>query len=55
MLLPKLDKLYAMLNGSAVYSSIDCTSGDEHIALSLEAQKKSTFVAPTGKFEFKKV
>ena len=44
-----------MLNGSHVYSSLDCTSGYHHIALSSKAQKKSAFMMPFGKLEFKKV
>ena len=44
-----------MLNSSTVYSSLDCTSGYHHIALSPKAQNKSAFVIPFGKLEFKKV
>ena len=36
--LPKIDELYAMLNGSTVYYSLDCTLGYCDIALSLEVQ-----------------
>ena len=43
-LLPKIDELNAMLNGSKVYSFLDCTSGYHLITLSLEAQNKSKFV-----------
>ena len=32
--LPKMNESYAMLNGSTVYSSLDCTSRYYHIALS---------------------
>ena len=39
-----------MLNGSTVYSSLHCTSGYHHVALSPEAQKKSAFYMPIGKF-----
>ena len=53
--LPKCDELYALLNGSIVYSSLDCTSGYHHISLSPKAQKQSTFVTPCGNLEFKKV
>ena len=49
----KIDELYVMLNSSAVYSSLDCTSGYHYIALSPEAQKKTVYVTPFGKFEFK--
>ena len=51
----KINELYTMLNGSTFHSSLDCTLGCHHIALSPEAQKNSTFVKPYGKFEFKKV
>ena len=53
--LPKLHELYVVLNGSTVYSSLDCSYGYYHIALLPEAQKKSAFVMPFGKFKFKKV
>ena len=36
---PKTDELYAMLNGSTDYSSLDCTAGSHHIALSPKTQK----------------
>ena len=52
--LPKIDELYATLLGSSVYSSLDCTSGYHHIALSEDARKKSAFVTPFGKFEYVK-
>ena len=44
--LPNIDEFYAVLNGSTVYSSLDYASGYHHIALSPEAQKKSTFEIP---------
>ena len=44
-----------MLNGLTVYSSLDCTSGYHHIALSPEAYRISAFMTPFRKFEFKKV
>ena len=47
--------MYAMLNGSTVYSSLDCTSGYHHFALSAEAQKKPAVIIPIGKYEFKKL
>ena len=37
------------------YSTLDCTSGCHHIALSPEVEKKSAFVTLIGKFKFKKV
>ena len=53
--LPKIDELYAILNGSTVYSSLDYTSGYNHITLSPAAEKKSAFITPFGKFEFKRI
>lgn len=53
--LPKIDTIYAKLAGSTIYTSLDLRSGYHHIALSPESQKKSAFVTPLGKFEFKKV
>ena len=53
--LPKIDEFHAMLNGSTVYSSFDCTYGYCHITLSPKAPKKPAFVTPIGKFELKKV
>ena len=36
---PKIYEVYTMLNGSTVYSLLDCTSGYHHIALSPKAEK----------------
>ena len=44
-----------MLNGLPVYSSLHCTPIYHHVELSTAAQKKSAFVMPFRKFEFKKV
>ncbi len=52
--LPKIDELYARLKGSSVYSTLDCMQGYHHIGLSEEAQRKSAFVTPLGKFEYHK-
>ena len=52
-LLPKIDELYAKLEGSKVYSYVYCSSDYHHIALSDAAQKVSAFVILIGKFEFK--
>ena len=49
VLLTKIDELYAMLNGSTIYSSLDCTSEYFHIALSPEHTKESTFVCTVWK------
>ena len=54
--LPKIDQLYAVLNGSAVHSSLDCISGYHNVLLlSPEAEKKSAFATPIRNFEFTKV
>ena len=53
--LPTINKLYVMLNGSTIYSLLYCTSGCHHVAFLTEAQQKSAFVTPFGKFNFKKV
>ena len=55
VLLPMIDELYAMLNGSNVYSSLESTSGYHHIALLPEAKQKSAFLTLICKFEYKKV
>ena len=39
--LPKIDGFCAMLNGSAVHSSLACTSGYHNIAFSPKVKKKS--------------
>ena len=51
----KIDKIYAQLAGSKIYSTLDLRSSYYHILLSKELQKKSAFVVPMGKFEFWKV
>ena len=52
--LQTIDEIYAVLNGSTVYSLLDCILGYHHIAISSEVKMKFTFGAPFGKFEFKK-
>ena len=53
--LPMIEKLYTMVNGSTVYSSLNCTSGYQHVALLPEAQKKSASVPLIGKCKFKRI
>ena len=53
--LPKIDELHVMLNSLTAYSSLDCTLRYHQIALLPEAQNKSAFIAPIGKFQFKKL
>ena len=53
--LPKIDKIYAQLKGSKVYSAIDMRSGYFHLGLSNDAKPKTAFVpgGPHGaKYEF---
>ena len=53
--LPKIDEIYAQLEGSKVYSAIDMRSGYFHLGLSEEAKPKTAFVpgGPHGaKYEF---
>ena len=52
--LPKIDEMYAKLTSSSIYSPSDFRSGYYHIALSVDSQRKSAFVAPMGKYEFQK-
>ena len=54
MPLPKIDKMNAILNGSIVYCSLDCTSGYHHITLSSKVLKISAFVTIIDRFELKK-
>ena len=53
--LPKIDEIYAKLQGSSIYTSLDLRSGYHNISLSEESQPKSAFVTPMGKYEFSKV
>ena len=53
--IPKIDKIYAKLEGSTVYSSLDMHSGYYHLELTKESQPKSAFVVggpKGGKWEF---
>ena len=51
--LPKIDKMFAKLNGAKCFSTIDLSSGYYHIGLTHESRAKSAFVVPMGKWEFK--
>ena len=42
--LPKIDEIYAKLEGSTIYSTLDMRSGYYHLELSPESQPKSAFV-----------
>ena len=55
--IPKIDEIYARLEGSAVYSTFDMRSGYYHLELTPESQPKSAFVVggpKGGKWEFKR-
>ena len=54
--LPKIDQLFARLNGAKVFFAIDIQQGYHHIALSENAIPKTAFSLSTGeKWEFVKV
>ena len=50
--LPKIDEMFAKLNGSRIFSTIDLRSGYYHIGLTEGSRPKLAFVVPMGKFEF---
>ena len=50
--LPKIDEMFAKLNGSRIFSTIDLRSGYYHLGLTEGSRRKSAFVVPMGKFEF---
>ena len=53
--LPKIDEIYAKLEGSTIYSTFDMRSGYYHLELNEESQPKSAFVVggpKGGKWEF---
>ena len=52
--LPKIDEMFANLQGLKVYSTIDLRSGYYHIGLTRESRAKSAFMVPRGKWEFKR-
>ena len=54
--LPKIDELYAKLQGHKVFSTLDLQSGYYHIGLSESAKPKTAFViAGMGKYQFNRV
>ena len=54
--LPKIDELYAKLQGYNIFSTLDLRSGYYHIGLSEEAKPKTAFVvAGMGKYQFNRV
>ena len=53
--LPKIDKLYAKLSDTKIFSVLDLTSGYYHIKLGNDSCAKTTFVTPFGNWEFNMV
>ena len=54
--LPKIDELYAKIQGYKVFNNLDVCSGYYHIGLSDSAKPKTAFVdSGIGKFEFNRV
>ena len=52
--LPKTDEIYARLQGSTIYSTLDIKSGYYHMELTKKSRVKSAFVSPLGKWEVKR-
>ena len=54
--LPKIDELYARLQGYKIFSTLDLRSGYYHIGLSKSAKPKTAFViSGIGKYQFNRV
>ena len=54
--LPKIDELYAKLQGYKIFSTLDLRSGYYHIGLSHRSKPKTAFViSGMGKYEFNRV
>ena len=54
--LPKIDELYARLQGYKVFSTLDLQSGYYHIGLSESMKPKTAFViSGMGKYQFNQV
>ena len=54
--LPKIDELYAKLQGYKIFSTLDLRSGYYHIGLSEDTKPKTAFVvAGMGKYQFNRV
>ena len=52
--LPKIDEMFSKLGGSHGFSTIDLRSGYYHVGLTRESRRKSAFVVPMGKWQFKR-
>ena len=53
--LPKINKTFSKLGGTTIFSTIDLRSGYSHIGLTRQSRAKSAFVAPMGKWQFKRM
>ena len=53
--LPKIDKMYAVLCGAKIFTTLDLRSSYYHISLYKESKAKTAFVTPFGKYEFNAV
>ena len=54
--LPKIDELYARLQGYKIFSTLDLRSGYYHIGLSESAKPKTAFmISGIGKYQFNRV
>ena len=47
--LPKIDEMFAKLNGAKCFSTVDLRSRYYHIGLTRKSRAKSAFVVPMGK------
>ncbi len=52
--LPRIDDLLGQLRGTTVFSALDVTMGYHHMGLTPDAQQKTAFTTPLGKFKFNK-
>ncbi len=52
--LPRINDLLGQLCGTTVFSVLDITMGYHHMGLTPEAQQKTAFTMPLGKFKFNK-
>ena len=53
--LPKIIKMYAVLCGAKIFTTLDLRSGYYHIYLDEESKGKTAFLTPFGKYEFNSI